>query len=321
MSQLKLKLSAFLLTFFVSLILLWGASRYIRIGNETLEHKIILKAWFTRIRWFGYPKIGITESDSLLGWRHKPRSTGKHYVPYSFAVRYHIDEQGNRVTKASYDLPKILFVGCSYTFGHGVEDDSNYVAILQSKLPSFKLVNTAVNAYGTGQAYLTLRQSLARYKNIQLVVYPFINQHAHRNYLRKEWLDKLWGSRRRQNVHFEVEDGKLIYKGLSDPVIDAVTDSLLLEKKEAEVTQALVKAMADTCASLGIPFLLVHLPDWRPPGLDTLLRPIVYEAHYLDLKKNIDIQNVALPMDGHPNATGHQLMALEFLPFLKKHLE
>ncbi|MCB0204569.1 MAG: SGNH/GDSL hydrolase family protein [Anaerolineae bacterium] len=318
--NLKLKLAALMLAGSVAVAFLWVAGHFIHIGNESLNRKLYLKAYFTRIRWFGNPKIGITMSDSLLGWRHIPGSVGRHWMPYSFDVRYHIDDQGNRSTKASYDLPKILFVGCSYTFGHGVEDDSNYVAMLQAQWPGYKLVNTAVNAYGTGQAYLTLLQSLSRYKDIRLVVYPFINQHAHRNYLRKEWLEKIWESNRRQNVHFEIDNGNLVYKGLSEPARDAITDTIILEKKEAEISTALVEAMRDTCAALGIPFLLVHLPDWRPAALDTILKPLVDTSHYLDLKKYIDIKSIALPMDGHPNATGHRLMAAQLFPFLKKHL-
>ncbi len=321
MASWKLKLAAVLLTGFFLLTLLGVAGNFIYIGNETLNRKLVLKAWFTRIQWFGNPSIGITESDSLLGWRHKPNATGRHYLPYSFDVRYHIDGNGNRVTAAGYDLPKILFVGCSYTFGHGVADDSNFVALLQKQLPDYKLVNTAVNAYGTGQAYLTLLQSLERNRDIRLVVYPFINQHGHRNYLRKDWLDKLWSSRQRRNVHFEVENGQPVYKGLTDPLMESLSDTLLLEKKETEVTQALVRAMADTCAALGIPFLLVHLPDWRPAGLDTLLRAEVEPTHYLDLKQRIDIKTVALPMDLHPNSDAHRLMALELLPFLKNSLD
>jgi lysophospholipase L1-like esterase len=199
-----------------------------------------------------------------------------------------------------------------------VKDDSNFVAILQMKFPAYKLINAASNAYGTGQSYLTLLRALQRHQDIRLVVYPFINHHLMRNYLRKDWIENL--RKERQNVHFEIRNGQLTYIGLADRVRDVVSDTALLNRKEAEISYALVKAMSDTCQALNIPFLLTHLPDWQSGPMDTLIKLIVQTDHYIDLHKSIDLRAVTLPKDGHPNPEGHRRIAAQLLPFLQKSL-
>ncbi len=281
--------------------------QFIEIRGESVTKKIILKGWFLKNDLLGDAKVGIFEADSLLGWRHKPLATGRHFVPYGFKVRYHIDESGYRLTKCrSNDLPKILFLGCSFTFGHGVSDEETYVSRLAESFPDFKLLNAAAMGYGTTQAWLKLEEALTRYPDIKLVVYGFIGHHEQRNYLRKTWLDILgW----RRNPHFEVVNDSLFRVGLSDPVRDTLTDETLLKQKESDITRHLIAAMKKRCATYGIPFLVVHLPDDGAHDFAADVLASVDSSQFLDLRKKVDFPAIQLPVDGHPNAKGHQLMA------------
>lgn len=313
----KLKLASVLLSLSLLLTILWWIGKNVTLNGQSLNQLFFYRAYNTYTNVAGAPEIGIYRHEDTKGWAHAPSTSGRHFMPSSFDVTYHIDEKGNRRTNASYDLPKILFVGCSITFGYGIEDDSTFVSILESQLPGYKMVNTCVSGYGTGQAYLDVMSNLKQYDDIRMVVYPFINHHSTRNYLRKSWLKFL---DERLHPHFEVENDKLTQVGMADPEKDAIEDTLLLNKKEAEITFALVKAMQDSCAARQIPFLLVHLPDDWTESMNNLVKPIVAPANYLDLQPSLDLNTMKHLNDSHPNGKGHRLIAEQLLPFLRNHL-
>jgi hypothetical protein len=314
----KQKLAALLIStaFTIGLVLLVG--HFVKIGDDTINKKLFLRYWWMKERLFGKAEIGIFELDSTLGWVHKPNSTGKHYVPYGFKAKYHIDAEGNRVTKGDYSLPKILFLGCSYTFGHGVQDDEVYVSLLAEKFPQYKVINGAAMAYGPTQALLKTERELTNRNDIRLVVYPFIGHHIKRSYLRKEWLDMLgWG---RKNPHFEIKDGKLERLGLADPVKDGVTDETALAEKEKSLTAALIAAMWQTCEARNVPFVVVHLPDDQEVDFKNEILTAVDSSHFVDLRGIIDFKANQIPMDGHPNPAAHQAIAISLVPVIERYL-
>ena len=68
--------------------------------------------------------IGIWRTDPVFGYAHVPSTEGHHVLPESFDVVYTIDGSGNRVTpRTTAPLARILVLGGSFSFGHGVEDD------------------------------------------------------------------------------------------------------------------------------------------------------------------------------------------------------
>ena len=106
----------------------------------------ILRIWSPRTK---HNTIGIWKSDPVFDWVHIPGSSARHKVTPYFDVKYTIDKFGHRVTSGDYHSSKILFLGGSFTFGHGVEDDEHYPALLQYHLRQYKIINAAVNAWGT----------------------------------------------------------------------------------------------------------------------------------------------------------------------------
>ncbi|MEZ4767098.1 MAG: hypothetical protein R2844_01565 [Caldilineales bacterium] len=142
--------------------------------------------WYLANSVLGPTRVGIWQEDATFGWTHVPNSVGRHTKPLTYDVTYTIDDHGHRVTDGSYDLPKVLVLGDSITFGQGVEDDEPYPAILQEMLPGYKVINGGVSAWGTTQSLLQLEQLLQEHDDISLVVYSIIDDDVNRNYLR--WL-------------------------------------------------------------------------------------------------------------------------------------
>ncbi|MEZ4962574.1 MAG: hypothetical protein R2830_22295 [Saprospiraceae bacterium] len=316
----KQKIALVLFSTFLTIGMVALAGHFIQFGGESLNKKLVMKAWFLKNAWFGPQQIGIYQADPIYGWRHKPLSKGNHFEPYGFDVEYHIDEKGNRVTKGPYGRPEIVFLGCSFTFGHGVEDDENFPMLLSENFPSYKVVNGANNGWGTIQAWLRLKEELASQNDVRMVVYGFIGHHRQRNYLRTQWLDML-GKYHRQNVHVEAENGKIVLHGLSDMKKDGLSDDGVLVPKEKEITRLLIAEMKAACDEKNIPFLVAYLPDDKSHDFAAEILQTVGSEHFIDLRNSIDYDSINNGVDGHPTADGHRQIAEQLAPVIEKMLE
>jgi hypothetical protein len=121
------------------------------------------------------PEIGYVERPHLrVKWGEYISGTPLGYHIYS-------DRRGTRVSNPGEETPAhadVLFVGCSFTWGAGVEYQDTFAARLEKTL-GVPTANMALFAYGTTQAL----QMLRRYGDMtpKLVIYPFINDHLRRN--------------------------------------------------------------------------------------------------------------------------------------------
>lgn len=80
-----------------------------------------------------------------------------------FDVRYGFDAQGRRVTQASDGSPRadLLLFGCSYTFGHGLEDTETWPWKLGKLLgPAWRISNYAFNGFGPQQMLTRLEEGM-----------------------------------------------------------------------------------------------------------------------------------------------------------------
>jgi lysophospholipase L1-like esterase len=269
----------------------------------------------------GSNAVGIWQEDALLGWVNIPGSTGRHRKPLVYDVTYHVDEYGHRPTSGTYDRPKILILGDSYTFGQGVEDAEPFPSRLQEHFPDLKIVNGGVSAWSTGQALLALRQYLAEYRDIKLVVYQFITADLERNYRRRSWLDHIARSRGLRVPFFDLEGDRLVFRGLADPVRDGLPPNASLAVKERVITSRMLIEMDELCRAAAIPFVVVYLPDETQGDFRQEVVEVIGAERLYDLRAVLDYNAVRFGiLDGHPSAQGHRLIADALTPWLLRFL-
>lgn len=136
-----------------------------------------------------------TRPDPELGWRYIPgRYTMPPFVDAGEPTTLTIGPDGYRVTG---DAPKgqtarVVLIGGSYTFGHGLSDDQTLAWRLQHDIPEAAVANLGAVGYGTYQSLLTLEKYLASTPEseapLKLVIYGFIQHHRERNVAGWVWL-------------------------------------------------------------------------------------------------------------------------------------
>jgi len=94
-------------------------------------------------------------ADPELGFALRPNASATHRRPGLFDVRYSIGPDGCRTNSPGTDdsaTTIVLALGCSQTFGHGVQDAEAWPAQLQRLLGTgTRVINAGVPAYGPQQ--------------------------------------------------------------------------------------------------------------------------------------------------------------------------
>ena len=119
------------------------------------------------------PEIGFVPARDAVSIREHPRA--------GLAYRLYTSDRGARVGRPHRRTPPrvdVLFVGGSFTWGHGVEHEQAFPALLEERL-GVTVANFAFSAYGTVQSVLTLERNLDLRPRV--VVYPLIADHLKRN--------------------------------------------------------------------------------------------------------------------------------------------
>jgi hypothetical protein len=130
------------------------------------------------------------QSDDLLGFGFKENARVTYRKVENervvFDVAYTIDDAGRRVVpagQADRPGPPVLFFGCSFTFGVGVNDDDTMPNQFALAAPQHPVVNCAIGGYGPQQMLALLDADrldpLIREKS-PIVVYTFIDDHVRR---------------------------------------------------------------------------------------------------------------------------------------------
>lgn len=122
--------------------------------------------------------------DPELGWSYLPNKssilkTGNITKPV------HFDENGIRVPNSgfqfNYSKPSVLFIGGSFTMGHGLSYEESFVGKFDAmKEVPYQIVNLGVQGYGSDQALLALKRYFSKF-NTKIVVYTFVEDHILRN--------------------------------------------------------------------------------------------------------------------------------------------
>jgi hypothetical protein len=268
------------------------------------------------------------EPDPVLGWVTKKLVHSVRTNAAGSQVQFSTTSDAARecpLEIAGEHRPQILVVGCSFTAGGAFLDNlDTYPCQLQKVLPQFEVKNFGVDAYGTYQSLLRMREVIEKSSQKLTIVYGFVDFHEPRNVAAWWWLEgisRLASQEIRLPYAGIGPDGELVeYPPIALPRVPFSRHSAFLAEVERQwirisgmpreaqserVTTALVKAMQDYAQSKGHDFLVVslaaqnnpkefYLEKFRSAGISTLdctFPKERYRAH--------EITN---PEDKHPNA-------------------
>jgi hypothetical protein len=274
--------------------------------------------------------------DSLLGYRGKP---GQFELRLQDSLTFTVthDAEGWRQAAAPHDsLPEIWIFGCSFTHGFGVNDAETYAAKLQAGMPDHHIRNFGMDAYGTLQNWLTLRQLIQRGERPAIVILAYGAFHDQRNTANRYWRKALHGQQIAEGLRYPYirldEDDSLqtYYQRLEYHPLPLQRHLALLSLIEENwnqsedkglrsqyVTEILIQRMANASHRAGAQFVLAGI--YRHPETEKILRTFHLEGiHTVDISQNLDDPQLRiLPSNGHPNATAHQNMATLLEKYLK----
>lgn len=92
------------------------------------------------------------------------------YSNMEFSTEYHVNSMGFRDDENSLIFPEIIFLGDSYTMGWGVNQEENYVSLLEKKLNK-KTLNLGIASYGTAREYRAFER--IRPDSCELIILQF----------------------------------------------------------------------------------------------------------------------------------------------------
>jgi len=220
------------------------------------------KLFRLRVKLFGHAFTAFGQPDDRFGWRLKPGAVATEQTP-DFTATYTIGSDGDRIVPGAPETgPAVAFLGGSFTFGHGVDDSEVFPSVLQrDHWTSYRVRNLGCGAYGTSQVLLRLQDEFSSGRQISLAVYSWIWSHLIRNYRRRAWLEIVVGEVRARNPLFELDQGKLVFKGTIglDRAMD--NDDPLLRDREWEVTRALLNAIRGLCRKHHTRLAVVIFPE------------------------------------------------------------
>jgi hypothetical protein len=273
-------------------------------------------------------------ADPALGWRMRPNHEWLSDTE-EYHVRYRSNAQGFRDGRSQDGREKphrIALVGDSLTFGHGVDFEQTYGALLEAQLPVTAVYNFALPAFGLDQMWRTLVEVALKVQP-DLVIVGFIADDFTRSL-----------TAFRQDVGFNkptfwLRDGALVRQTSQDrpPALIRFLDQhsrLWMGAREAvrlagvrfgigswwERNRAILDAIRAECRAAGTPVLFVYLPVSKPYPFSALTAYMNQTgAAFLDLGSQTSGQ-IHYPVDGHPNPAGHQVVADALLAWIEREM-
>lgn len=164
-----------------------------------------------------------------LGYRFRPGSVLEYSTKVLgtdtiYHVYYSADEYGRRIVSTRYlpagdtivrNKPRYhaLFLGCSYTFGAGLDDTSTFPFIFSVRNPHYSAYNYGFSGYGPHQMPLLFKDGVDIINNTSvnedtgICVYTYIQDHLNRVYGGSNYLS--YGNK---TPDLYIENGKAVYK-------------------------------------------------------------------------------------------------------------
>jgi len=277
-----------------------------------------------------------------MGYTSLPNAEGRaikrHGDDIVFDVVYRTDAHGRRVTpQPSRDSPPdrfLAFMGCSFTFGHGIAESETLPAQMQSLVLGARVYNYGFSGYGPQQALVKIQSGDLRQEIPETsgtLVYVFMDHHVHRAIgSMRVWTQ--WG---RHFPFFDFDESNQVQlQGTflrERPTRSRVYDLLsheqvtrffhvdfppVIRPHHLDLTAAIIAESRHAFLE-AYPegrFLLLAYP--RSPGVhidrDYLFRRLREEdVEIVDLSSLIDLsdERYQIPFDNHPTAAAHAAVA------------
>jgi hypothetical protein len=233
-------------------------------------------------------------------------------------------------------LPAVIYLGCSFTYGYGVNNDETFASLSQKDFSFYQFKNYGVPGYGTVQNLIQLQTVINSGQIPKLVVLNFSGHHFERNAMLPSYRKALkigfqralHSSESLMNTsYFPYNSGnsKLkmeyvqwnnIYNNwigretfASINWLQTMVDNHNTRKIDLiQNTLPVIEEIKQLCDAHQIDFLLVYLDT---VSLSTELSNITRDMGYNQVMINFDFQDLSitnLPHDSHPNKSGHQFI-------------
>lgn len=257
----------------------------------------------------------------------------------TFTAR-HLEDHSRYVTGRQKKATDVLLLGCSFTYGFGVDDNQNFASLLQHVYPEAGIENLGVVGYGSVQSLMQLQEHLTT-DSLKVVLLHFSSFHFMRNILSPQYRSnlKIGYNRSSQQVDNLMHDAKFPYKpSCAEPIafvswakmytnwpgrgwfaamnalqtaFDQASEDL---DQQVDITACLLEEMRNLCLRQGVQFGVICL-DTTPETQQ--LKQRLPGMNWLDVGFDFKDQTVTnRPFDSHPNPTGHRRIAQKIQPLL-----
>jgi hypothetical protein len=159
------------------------------LGTIGLCGTILVGYFALRARWYPFPRSDLRMTgdwplarDAEIGFVAAPSaSTLRRHLASGIRLHLYTDHLGARVNAPGVETPPrvdLMTVGCSFSWGHGIENEETYTEHLRRRL-GIRVANFAMGSYGTVHSLLLMRRHLALRPRV--IVYGFFADHLWRN--------------------------------------------------------------------------------------------------------------------------------------------
>ena len=280
----------------------------------------------------GHPKLGIQ------------LNPGTYQININNGLAFeacHLDNHSRYVAGRKQNHSNVLLLGCSFTYGFGVDDGQTFASLLQKAYPDAGIQNAGVIGYGSVQSLMQLKEQLEA-GHLKVALLHFSSYHFMRNRLSQQYRSnlKIGYKRSSQDVDNLMKQSKFPYKTSCDgPIEFASWESMYSNwpgrdwfaainsmqtafdkasediEQQLEITACILKEMNDLCRKKGVEFGVVCL-DNTPETIQ--LKKRLDGLNWLDVNFNFNSKELTnYPYDSHPNRKGHKLIADKIQPFLR----
>jgi hypothetical protein len=226
------------------------------------------------------PEIGWVLSSTPVKSRH--RFIGKDGSVH-YDVVYSVKDGRRDTSVLPHSGSVVIATGCSFTFGHGVNDQDSWPWLLQNRLAGSQVINVAAMAYGTDQALLAAERQVERlHGQVRTVVLGFLGAQIERNRSAQSWLWTIYpfekplfavngeNVQNRGLVKFWTLGKTLDRSALAAHILRILSDRVFYRVEEHDgsrrLTAALIREFGNRFRARGIKLVVIVLPYMEDQG-------------------------------------------------------